>query len=250
MEAESYRSRVHKFSSKPPGHKAARQRANQRRHRARVKGRIAELESALSNAEARLADALRRIGSLTAEVRRLQHALDSRASQRPVVESTTDTTRGIATNIEIKRITPPEPSGPAESSAVVPNPCITPREAFEPPEQAFLSPASPLAQDKPSTDEPTPVETHGDAVQVSDFEDPNNDYPLLPPPRAGESTMPCRDAYEIITERSAPGFDLAAATEWLKPGFRRAVVPGAGCRVQTHLLFALVDRITSNWGCI
>jgi hypothetical protein len=56
--------------------------------------------------------------------------------------------------------------------------------------------------------------------------------------------MSCRDAYSIIKDRGDPEFDVSVANEWLKPGFRRAIAPGTGCRVQTHILFAFVDHIT------
>ena len=65
---------------------------------------------------------------------------------------------------------------------------------------------------------------------------------LLPPPGPGESTMLCRDAYSIITQR-LEDVDYDAVTEALKSGFRRAMAPGDGCRVQTHILFSFVDRI-------
>jgi hypothetical protein len=89
----------------------------------------------------------------------------------------------------------------------------------------------------------------GDATDAelssSHIDDPNDDCLLLPPPGAGESTIPCRDAYSIIKARGTPEeVDLSLANEWLKPGFRRAIAPGTGCRVQTHLLFAFVDHIT------
>ncbi|KAK0707391.1 Glyoxalase/Bleomycin resistance protein/Dihydroxybiphenyl dioxygenase [Lasiosphaeris hirsuta] len=151
---------VQKFSCKPPGHEAARQRENQRRHRARVKTQISELEATLAKTQNQLDDALRCIDSLTAEVERLQHTLQQQDSSRQ----------------------PSFPDGSSESL------------------------------------------------------DPGIDCPLLPPPSPGESTMTCRDAFSIIRERSVFGLDFDAATEWLQPGFRRAIVPGSGCRVQTHIL--------------
>ncbi|KAK4118506.1 Glyoxalase/Bleomycin resistance protein/Dihydroxybiphenyl dioxygenase [Parathielavia appendiculata] len=55
------------------------------------------------------------------------------------------------------------------------------------------------------------------------------DCPLLPAPGAGESTIPCQNAYLIIKERSSPEFDLSAANEWLMPEFRRAIATETGC---------------------
>ncbi len=217
MEPNLYRTRLHKFSCKPPGHDAARQRENQRRHRARVKGRIAELETSLLSAQSRLTDALKQIESLTAEVQRLQDTVGSRSTtprqaagqQQPVLEPAAC----------------PEPSG-----------VVTP----EPIPSADREPWSPSPQPQPL------AKLRANSLDASNFEDPNDDCALLPPPSAGESTIPCREAYSIIKDRSSPEFDLSTATEWLKPGFRRALVPGTGCRVQTHILFAFVDHITST----
>ncbi|KAK4135035.1 hypothetical protein BT67DRAFT_420632 [Trichocladium antarcticum] len=217
---EPYRAGVHKFSSRPAGYDAARQRENQRRHRARVKDKITELETALSSTRSRLDDALKRIESLTSEVQRLSRI--SSPSQIPAPASTPDSTSGSI-----------------------------PEMGHESPNCLHLGPAAEMAADIPievSTDSDESPKTHcvtAPQAGRAGFDDPN-DCPMLPPPSTGESTMPCRDAYVIIKDRSAPEFDLSTATEWLKPGFRRAIVPGTGCRVQTHIVFALVDHITPN----
>jgi hypothetical protein len=104
----------------------------------------------------------------------------------------------------------------------------------------------PSATREPWSTSPQPLaKLRADGLSASGFEDPNNDCAFLPSPSVGESTIPCREAYSIIKDRISPDFDLSTATEWLKPGFRRAVLPGTGCRVKTHILFALVDHITS-----
>ncbi|KAK1782334.1 hypothetical protein QBC45DRAFT_236655 [Copromyces sp. CBS 386.78] len=69
--------KVHKFSSKLPEAEAARQRENQRRHRARVKGKIAELESSLADTRERLDAALKHIRELEAENQRLRQGSSS-----------------------------------------------------------------------------------------------------------------------------------------------------------------------------
>ncbi|GAB1315608.1 hypothetical protein MFIFM68171_05818 [Madurella fahalii] len=267
MGSESlYQARIHKFSSKPPGHDAARQRENQRRHRARVKGRIAELESALSNVQTELDDALIRIESLTAEVRRLQRALDS-VPQTPASapapysqERVTDLPITLQPETIIDTCTPRAdekaqrtPSRLGEShragglrSSV--DTCASCTEAAGLNTAGPDTPNTACASREPNNLHPNPTsipEAQQKSAPNSVFDDPDDDCPLLPPPGAGESTMPCRDAYSIIKDRSTPEFDLSEATNWLKPGFRRAIVPGAGCRVQTHVLFAFVDHMTS-----
>lgn len=69
--------KVHKFSSKLPEAEAARQRENQRRHRARVKEKIAELESSLAETNEKLEAALQYIRELEAECQRLREPSSS-----------------------------------------------------------------------------------------------------------------------------------------------------------------------------
>lgn len=267
MKPDAYPSHIHKFSCKPTGHDAARQRENQRRHRARVKGRIAELEAALSSTQRQLDEALQRVESLTEEVQRLQHALNS-ASQcqappahspdscsafadAPAAESMSDILREYChTDSESVR---------EEQPRLLPGPSSTRTEATgavgssEPAASAAPLPCEPQGvggqqpqpqQQKKKISAPSPEDVRAPSPHEPGFDDPDDDHPLLPPPGAGESTIPCREAYLIIRDRSTPDLDLAAAAEWLRPGFRRATVPGTGCRVQTHVLFSFVDYIT------
>lgn len=222
MNSESlYRARVHKFSSKPPGHDAARQRENQRRHRARVKGRIAELEAALSSTQNKLDDALACIDTLTAEIQRLRRAL---ASSPPATAAA---------------LSQQQPSISSCSSCTVP-PDPDTSESAKPDITCASRPSSEFSQSLASI-----AELQAEALADPNLDDLDHDCPSLPPPGAGESTMPCRDAYSILKNRLTPEVDLAMATTWLRPGFRRAVAPGAGCRVQTHVVFSFVDHITS-----
>ncbi len=232
MEPDLYRAQLHKFSCKPPGHETARQRENQRRHRARVKSRISELEASLSSTQSRLDDALRRIESLTDEVQRLQH------SRSPRLATPNQTTNQ------------PQPSPSPEPTTCARCDCsdeeerdkisehLSPR-LYAPPPAGSLTTREPWSiGSQPLANRPE------ESLPPYGFEHSDNDCALLPPPTVGESTISCREAYSIIKGRSSPEFDLSTATEWLKPGFRRAIVPGTGCRVQTHMLFAFVDYIT------
>ncbi|KAK3349891.1 hypothetical protein B0T25DRAFT_250877 [Lasiosphaeria hispida] len=220
---------VQKFSIKGPGHEAARQRENQRRHRARVKTHISELEATLANTQSRLDDALGCIDNLTAEVQRLQHALQQQGPTPQLSVSARRTDESVS-------------SGPGAA--------VEDRV----PQRTQGCGSSQCEKDASFVDEFHPVEDYPSERQDAGSEslmlssrgslDPSTDCPLLPPPSPGESTMTCRDAFSIIRERSVFGFDFDAAIDWLKPGFRRAIVAGGGCRVQTHILFSFVDRIT------
>ncbi len=235
MERDLYRTRLHKFSCKPPGHDAARQRDNQRRHRARVKGRIADLEASLSSTQSRLDDALRRIESLTAELQRLQHAASPRPATRPTP---------VQTPAQPQPTPSPEPTTCCERDGSDEAERDSIAENMPPPFDASPQAGSLSTREPWSISPPPPANLPERSLLSYGLEDPDNDCALLPPPNIGESTIPCREAYSIIKNRSSPEFDLSTATEWLKPGFRRAVVPGTGCRVQTHMLFAFVDYIT------
>ena len=267
MEPNQYRAQVQKFSCRPVRDQAARQRENQRRHRARVKGRIDDLEAELCKTQRELEEALKRIERLTSDVQRLQHALDSTPQQGTCVSQTSvpETTSPLSPN----HLTPTSLSREYAQ---------TPR-TLDGLDASHLTDVSCLPVSPPGSVTKGPVEadvrrkcdisiaqcectsqihhlrgsttTHAaqpreSGVLQSDLDTPNGDGPLLPATTPGESTIPCRDAFLIIKERSTPEFDLSVATEWLKPGFRRATVPGTGCRVETHILFALVDHITSG----
>ncbi|KAL2021678.1 hypothetical protein VTK56DRAFT_6770 [Thermocarpiscus australiensis] len=262
MEPDLYRTRVRKFSCKPPGYDAARQRENQRRHRARVKGRIAELEAALFSAQSRLDGALRRIEDLTAEVQRLQHAADSATpdststSETSTLELAIQSQRAFAVSIPASETGQTQGSSceldvslGAEKLPAGPGSCTTCIQAGDVDTTASANFATRSYARPPDAQHASPeaLDTlQATGVPTSGFDDPNDDCPLLPPPRVGESTIPCREAHSIILDRSTPEFDLRSAAEYLKPGFRRAIVPGTGCRVQTHVLFSFVDRITST----
>lgn len=246
MDSELYQTRIHKFSCKPPGHDAARQRENQRRHRARVKGRISELEQLLSGTQSKLDNALEQIESLTAEVQRLQHAPGSSST-------TSKETTAQQQQLFLKPETRPR-LDPFERAASDDRQEST-FDAFDTPptlpttinREASLTTPTPNPSGTPQSQNSIPqylVESPGNSLSVSGFEDPNDDYALLPHPSPGESTITCREAYSIIKDRSPPEFNLSTAAEWLLPGFRCATIPGTGCRVQTHILFAFVDHIT------
>ncbi|KAM7214082.1 hypothetical protein V8F06_010521 [Rhypophila decipiens] len=234
-----YKAAIHKFSTKPPGYEAARQRENQRRHRARVKSRITDLEAKLDATEARLDEALRRIEELTAEMQRLQ----SHTTQIPSlqieqigasVSPTSSCERGCNSCAPVEADDSSQERLGSSSNVTL---FVSPQD---------LAPTKPpeLSKNITPVTETTPQEYNGKEQEIGD--NPNDDCVTLPPPNPGESTIRCREAYSMLKDRIMPEFDPEIVTEWLKPGFRRAVCPGDGCRVQTHVLYAFVDHITSG----
>lgn len=241
-----YKDRVTKFSTKPPGYEAARLRENQRRHRAKVKGRITDLEVALEATQSRLDEALKRIEELTAEVQRLQ-------SQRVPTQAPPVT---AAEDPSISQEAPSKACGGGCNSSQPVHP--SPEEPRSHNDLVMtVAPADLDAVHTPKPQSPLPLITETTPIDITPLrlnnrqsgdigDDPNDDCALLRPPSPGESTMRCREAYSMLKDRIMPDsdFDPALVREWLKPGFRRAVCPGDGCRVQTHVLFAFVDHIT------
>lgn len=267
MEPHHYRAQIQKFSCKPARDQAARQRENQRRHRARVKGRIDDLEAELCRTQRELEEALKRIDRLTGEVQRLQHALDSTPELGPgVLRTSTPETTSPSSQLHVPPISQPKRGGQVprimdrsgtyhSTEGQFPSCKPTGAVTKEPAELdacrqcdtsiAHCECSSQIHHLRNSSTKPA-AHLWGNGILQTAPDTANDDCPLLPPTIPGESTIPCRDAFLIIEERSTPEFDLSVATEWLKPGFRRATVPGTGCRVETHILFALVDHITSG----
>ncbi|KAK3333035.1 hypothetical protein B0T19DRAFT_439840 [Cercophora scortea] len=259
---------VHKFSSKPPGHEAARLRENQRRHRARVKSQVTELQTSLAATQARLDAALLRIDELAAEVQRLRQGLPpSQPLPSPPI-STISTETSSPSHSSITALTFTQASDPRQSRAAYLEgddaEDLSPPVLGTSPASRFtaiaevdpISISSKGANNVSSSDSPTvpaPEERPGSEREGfppaemdidRDIPDPDSDHAYLPPPSPGESTIPCRDAFSILRERMLPDSDVEEAKRWLEPGFRRAIFPGGGCRVQTHILFAFVDHIT------
>ncbi|KAK1755609.1 hypothetical protein QBC47DRAFT_191825 [Echria macrotheca] len=192
-----YRNHIQKFkvASKTREQDAARVRENQRRHRARVKSHIEELESTLNTTQTNLEQALRRIQHLESELQQLKGAQEvSNSTKKPAVS-------------EMDPL-PMDPTIVSKGN----NPLSSPERNHSP-------------------------------FSLEEVTDPENDCAFLPPPSPGESTMLCREAYRILAEHLSE-VDYETARESLKHGFRRATMPGAGCRVQTHVLFSFVDRLT------
>ncbi|KAK0750591.1 hypothetical protein B0T18DRAFT_409190 [Schizothecium vesticola] len=218
-----YESHIQKFRANPRDN-AARIRENQRRHRARVKSRIEELETALCGTQAKLDEALAVIEKLRTELRNCA----SPAPPRTVpLDEDALVSRGCCASATAGPSLRRNDSDGEQSNS----------------ETEFLTQAAPRPPSRYHLS--TVPETQ---TELGKDPDPQNAYAHLPPPCPGESTMLCRDAYSILRDRAGGAgnweLDMGTVTEWLKPGFRGAVVPGGGCRVQTQVLFWVVDRMT------
>lgn len=219
-----------KWSCKPPDHNTIRVRNNQRRHRARVKSRIEDLEQQLGEANRRLEAALSTIGSLTAELEsmRSQHRPSSPLAH-PSASSAEQHARGPAPPVLDTRAQDSQHTiaGPADG------------------ELSTLQASSSTAVTGPTGHNP------GAAVRsplaMNDVDNGTDcNCRGLPPPAPGESTVSCSSAFQIIDQQNFIGVEVTTIRAWLDPGFRKGPRPGEACRVETNRLYELLDYITSS----
>jgi hypothetical protein len=67
----------------------------------------------------------------------------------------------------------------------------------------------------------------------------------LPLVASDESTILCRVAFEIIAQQNMASIDPGELEHQLWSGFRRETKQGEGCRVDTKVLYAVIDYMTS-----
>lgn len=238
-----------KWSSKTPDRNAIRVRNNQRRHRARVKAHAAELEAKLAAAQSQLEVAICRIKQLTSEleqVRQLVLEKEPHVEQHERLE--TDAGRpccgdriGDAARRRPGQLSVQPTAGPPHSAAAETpvSPRLTP-----PPPFSSQSAASGISASPAPLSIDVPLSTTAPAA-TWDYDRQDPDGNALPLPAAGESTITCKVALRIIDQQNYYGLVDAKDVETrLRPGFRRCSRPGGGCRVETTLLYALIDNIT------
>lgn len=202
-----------KWSLKTTDHNANRVRNNQRRHRARVKSRIEELESRLVETNAKLKAALSTISSLTAELEGFRAGRSSTGSHLELSR----------TSEHASRILDSDPQ------------CL---------QMDNMPPVTPVSKNQEPVS--TPVEKAGPAISASTTVENDAICDCLdgaPPPAQGESTMSCSSALQIIEQQNFSGVEVTTIKSWLGPGFR--LKPGEACRVETNKLYELLDHITS-----
>lgn len=236
---------IQKWSSRPKAreHEAARVRDNQRRCRARAKAYVADLERQLAETHERLEEALARNATLVSELEELREAVSRR---RDVVDydnssiPSTDAVGGsedpiLSTPTRQPRSSSPQTSAPLAAAGRV-------RRRAPP----YPVPRGGVRSSAPPSVPPEQCDMG--------FEPPGlvacGDCPCLPPPAPGESTMPCAAAYDILRQQNYGGPEVEVGLHGsigrlLRPGFRRAPVPGGGCRVETNRVYSALDAISS-----
>lgn len=210
---------MEKWSLKATDYNANRVRNNQRRHRARVKSRIEELEARLGETNAKLEAALSTISSLNAELKGIRvgrASIDSHLEPpRPWAHASQDLQSDSQPYLQMSHngITPGIPDSKIQEPVCAPG---------------------------PENDQAGPV------VSASATWDNDAICDCLdgaPPPAQGESTMSCNSALQIIEQQNFSGIEVTTIKAWLGPGFR--LKPGEACRVETKKLYELLDHITS-----
>ena len=296
-----------KWPARPAAEKAARVRENQRRHRAKTKAYIADLESEVASMRTRLREVLELNTSLVAEVEGLRARLqdDLQMGQRDARDATplpssgpASTTRTYAPSLRTSQyprspsstrfptthvspqsrtalpaiIPRPSPRAPSPPTALgtdisvrhvptvaptrIPQP--TPPPTLPPPSLGSGTDQEPLPKPITSQDDENdscecdngvcstlaacPATPLLDHVDTSGLRDTRSSFPASCP---GESTIPCRTAFNIIKQQNFSGQDLATITDQLRPGFRRAMLEGDDCRVITNFVFSVIDVLNS-----
>ncbi|RBR19982.1 hypothetical protein FVER53590_25022 [Fusarium verticillioides] len=186
-----------------------RVRDNQRRHRARVKARTESLEAQLNATQQELQAAQARIHELESFITVNRPLFFSEQGELPVGLGSSNSGCGEPTFTTLdERFRQQDPDRNAVATFLE------------------VAPTDEIASAMFST------------VQHYDKDD------KLPPVAAGESTTLCRVAYEIIEQHNMTGVEPCEIEHCLQPGFRRPTREGEGCRVETTILYALIDRIS------
>jgi hypothetical protein len=242
-----------KWSVKPASDNAARLRNNQRRHRKRRKDYVEELESRLAETQRQLDQALLRITELSEDLSRAQSGTAVLEGHHPPQEASTTGSETVTEarswqsfdyrskgseehDIQSFHIS----SWREEDSTRQPRADVNTGLSF--PDDASSWGLAPFIPDSRTSN----VAMQEHAIHFEVFEDMGNqECCSLPLPEEGRSTTRCRDAFLVISQQNHKAVDISIIREWLEPGFRRPFSEGDGCRVDTVLLFTLLDWISS-----
>jgi hypothetical protein len=277
--AMEYSGMTGKWSSKPKEQAAARVRENQRRHRARTKAYIAELERRLSEMQARLNNTLMQNSRLISELEKLQGGSPKPCAVNDTAEVTADRNL-IRLAVISSQASSPSPSSTSPKkggrlSSLLPSFKSTDKSLYtlypsgqETYQAAQPSPAVLTRSEVGTVSSAMKLSEHGRSYTYAQSCLPNTtcsplsvtiatsfsqgaedlaviqvDCSHLPPPKLGESTIPCKTAYRIIKEQNYNGMDSSTIGEILAPGFRSATVQEDGCRVESNRVFSILDII-------
>ncbi|SPJ75713.1 uncharacterized protein FTOL_05444 [Fusarium torulosum] len=237
-----------KWSLKPHNHNATRVRNNQRRHRARIKSRLESLETELAQSQHELRIARDRIEELEALLRaKGSYCALSHQSDDPVQNSYYTPGQVI-----VERSLPGQQLGylgsdfsNSEVCCCLPASVNQSARLQDCDQSSILSPVTNvLAGDVAMANEYATdhSETNVFAFSLLAQYEHNSGLPLV---TSDESTTLCRVAFEIIAQQNMASIDPSELERQLWPGFRRETKQGEGCRVDTKVLYAVIDYMSS-----
>lgn len=265
--------------NKTPAHTLIRVRNNQRRHRERRRQYIAFLEEKVEHGEHLLVQARARIAELENDCRCWKYRAAKEHPDGDVTLESSAPTEGqqqlekwvtrhqrppygapdTSRSPDMATISKSRPSLAATNFTVADG-SFTPMVSPPEPSPAFIAPASVHLFHIPEPNLIPQHKTEMDKESISALKDDTiagqsedaSQGPLGPesdcktyPPLQDESTVPCSHASILIAQQNARGMDENAIRCWLEKGFRRGKNQDEGCRVETSLLFALLDFIST-----
>ncbi|KIW36633.1 uncharacterized protein PV06_11145 [Exophiala oligosperma] len=271
-------SSVGQTQNKTPAHTLIRVRNNQRRHRERRRQYITFLEEKVDQSEHHLAQARAKIAELEMNCR---YWKDQAAKQHVDEDVTSESSAPIEEQQQLEEIgdhtvkttfsdtsRSPEMATTSKSRPFL---ATTNSKVLDRPFTAILSPTEPsppfimpasvhlspipkptlIPQHKTEMDKECLSALKGYAL-VGQSDDashgllgPESDcktYPSL----QGESTVACSYASILIAQQNFYRMDENTIRGWLEKGFRRGQHQDEGCRVETSLLFAVLDIISTS----
>jgi hypothetical protein len=236
-----------KWSLKPHNHNATRVRNNQRRHRARIKTRLESLETELAQSQRELRTAKDRIEELEALLRAKGSCAPNHQFDDPVQNSYYTPGQVI-----VEQSLPAQQLGDLSSDLSNSGVCrCLPASVNQSAilqdcgQSSTLSPAtSILAGDVTIANEYATdhSETNMFAFSLLAQYEHNSGLPLV---KSDESTTLCRVAFEIVAQQNIASIDPGELERQLWPGFRRETKQNEGCRVDTKVLYAVIDYMSS-----
>lgn len=243
------------FSSKPSeDNRRGRVRDNQRRHREKIRNYIANLESELAETKKQLQDAM-----MTIE--KMRHHLDpdtaaELAGTSNVPDCANSTTVDDATRRAPNAADMPS-TGVEDAAATAGHPDYDGQQLHALMDRKVqcchggVRGCTELtcSAHRPSDQAGNPVLTSTlvtTTKQRDVLDGYEGNYCKMKPAGRISSTIRCRDAIRTIAENNYAGLDDGLIQKWLQPGFRKPSSDQDGCRVDNHLVFSLLDYITSS----
>ncbi|KAI6756904.1 hypothetical protein HG530_011502 [Fusarium avenaceum] len=239
---------VAKWSLKPHNHNATRVRNNQRRHRARIKTRLESLEIELAQSQNELRTAKDRIKELEALLQGRDSCGISGRQFEDSVQNSYYAPGQVLAELPLPTLQVGDLGSDLSNSGVCRcllasvNQSATLQSCGQ---SSILSPVTNILA--------------GDMAIVNDYATDHIDtgrfgFSLLaqyehssslPLVASDESTTLCRVAFEIIAQQNMASIDSGELEHQLWSGFRRETKQGEGCRVDTKILYAVIDYMSS-----